>query len=253
LLVDPYLSRVPARYLAFGRPVSNASLIRRHLLSPRLVLVTHPHFDHLMDVPFICREFGAAAYGSANTCAILRAHDIPPEQIKEIRPGDAFADGPFSIRVFAAVHGRIFGRVPYTNPLPKRLIPPLRLSDYRLDCELSFEVRTGSLTVLFWNRASPYGAPSADVLVITTERSPKAFGELLRAVQPKAVIPIHWDDFFRSLEKPIQPMIGLPGWTGRLFGRMDPHVFARALQREEPATQVIVPRIFDPIDLGILR
>src|SRR5205809_4844097 len=61
LLVDPYFSRVDLLGVALGSRIQpNASRINDglHHLTPRsdAILVTHGHFDHLLDVPAVMAE-----------------------------------------------------------------------------------------------------------------------------------------------------------------------------------------------------
>src|SRR5512133_8562 len=77
LLVDPFFTRPPARYLFGGRPRSNPALVSAHVERANTLLITHAHWDHLMDAPEVIRQTGAAAYGSSNTGGLLRASGVP--------------------------------------------------------------------------------------------------------------------------------------------------------------------------------
>jgi L-ascorbate metabolism protein UlaG (beta-lactamase superfamily) len=249
LLVDPYLSRVPFRYIFFGTPHPNRELGLRHLSPARAVLVTHPHFDHLMDVPTVCRELGATAYGSPNASALLLAHGISSSKIRIIHPGDNFQEGPFSVDVFSGEHNRIAGIIPHIGPLPKQLNPPLKLSDFRMDCMYSYRVSAGGESILLWNTLSPAGAPAADVLVITASHRPEAWRSVVAKVKPKAAIVIHWDDFFSPLEHPLRPMLAPPRLGEGLLRRMDPHEFAHSLETIFPEEKIYIPDIFQSVEL----
>lgn len=250
LLADPYLSRFPLRNIFFGRPNPRREQILRHLLPARAVLVTHSHFDHLMDVPVVCRELGATAFGSPNTSAILLALGVPPEKIRTVFPGGRFAEGPFSVEVFRAKHGPIAGIVPYVGAIPKRLHPPLRLSEYRMDFIYSYRISAGGVSFLLWNTPDSAEAPESDVLAIVPSRSASTWSDLVAKVRPKVIIPIHWDDFFCGLDRPLRPMWAPPRLGARLFQRMDPAVFARALQALFPESKVVVPVIFTSMEFG---
>jgi L-ascorbate metabolism protein UlaG (beta-lactamase superfamily) len=249
LLVDPYLSRVPFRYIFFGTPHPNRELVLRHLSPARAVLVTHPHFDHLMDVPTVCRELGATAYGSPNASALLLAHGISSSKIRIIHPGDNFQEGPFSVDVFSGEHNRIAGIIPHIGPLPKQLNPPLKLSDFRMDCMYFYRVSAGGESILLWNTLSPAGAPAADVLVITASHRPEAWRSVVAKVKPKAAIVIHWDDFFSPLEHPLRPMLAPPRLGEGLLRRMDPHEFAHSLETIFPEEKIYIPDIFQSVEL----
>jgi L-ascorbate metabolism protein UlaG (beta-lactamase superfamily) len=249
LLIDPYLSRFPLRYVLFGRPEPRRDLVKRYLAPARTVLVSHAHYDHVMDVPTVCRDFGATAYGSPNTCAILEAHGIPSGQIQTVKKGDSIAAGPFDIRIFPGRHGRMAGRIPHTGPLPAKLIPPLRLSDYRMDDMFSFLVRAADASILVWNDPDEFGIPRADLLFFSPLWGARSCARTAKAAQASNVVPVHWDDFFSPLERPVRPMIVPPGWRSPWIRRMDPAGFALALNRLLPELKVLIPRIFTYVEI----
>jgi L-ascorbate metabolism protein UlaG (beta-lactamase superfamily) len=249
ILIDPYLSRFPMRYCLFGRPSPRQDPIKRHLLPARAVLVSHAHFDHLLDVPIICREFGTTAYGSPNTSAILRAHGIPEGRIRTIKAGDSFTEGSFEIGIFPGRHGRMAGLLPYTGPLPERLTPPLRLSDYRMDAMFSFLIQTNGASFLVWNGPAESGIPEADVLIFCPLWGDGECAQAARAAKAKVVVPIHWDDFFSPLDRPIRPLIVPPGWKSPWIRRMDPVSVAKSVKRLLPDVKVVIPIILETVEL----
>jgi L-ascorbate metabolism protein UlaG (beta-lactamase superfamily) len=253
LLVDPYFSRVPFRYIFFSRPSPKRELVLRHLSPARAVLVTHPHFDHLMDVPVVCREYGATAYGSANAAALLVAHNVPSEQIRIVQPGEKFEEGPFIVEVFSGEHGSVGGIVPYTGTLPARLKPPLRLQDYRMDYMYSYRISAGGISLLLWNTPDPVLATAADALVISASRRPFEWRDVIAKVKPNVVILIHWDDFFSPLHRPLRPMMAPPHLGDRLFRRMDPQEFGRSLESFLTDGKVCIPELFQTMVLKTQR
>src|SRR5512136_317987 len=97
LLVDPYLSRVPILRALFCRIKPDEQKVFSRITAADAILVTHSHFDHLMDVPLIAKKFGCPAYGSPNTCSLLERCDAPLSNIRKAAPGDEFSIGPFSV------------------------------------------------------------------------------------------------------------------------------------------------------------
>jgi L-ascorbate metabolism protein UlaG (beta-lactamase superfamily) len=250
ILIDPYLSRFPLWNAVFGRPIPKRDLVTRYLSPARAVLVSHSHFDHLLDVPAVCREFGSVAYGSPNTCDILRAHEIPAGQIKTIHPGDAFPVGPFEIRIFAGKHGRMLGLLPYTGRLPARLNPPLRLSEYRMDSMLSFHLRSAEGSILIWNGPVPHTVQPADALFFCPLWGARLCAEIAKLTQAKIIVPVHWDDFFSPLDRSLHSLVAPPGWHSPWIRRMEPHAFARSMKKLLPDVPVYVPDIFKPFNLS---
>src|SRR5512146_3140073 len=89
LLIDPFFTRPGKAAVLVGRRVAaNAALVAMHAPHADAVLVTHPHYDHLLDVPEILNRTTARAFGSPNTCALLAYHGIQPQQINAIQVGD---------------------------------------------------------------------------------------------------------------------------------------------------------------------
>ena len=225
---------------------SDAGLVAQYIQRADAVLVTHAHYDHLMDVPEILRQTGACAYGSPNTCAVLVMHDIPGEKIGCVQPGDRLSLGPFEVEVMPAAHTPIpFGRL-LNGPLEKRaqvkLRLPLRLVDYRMDVNYSFRIRVGGQSILVGNYTVP-----ADVLFISPYRNGMSTVEAVRRINPRKVIFIHWDDFTRPLSSPlvampVTPLHG-PRKDRRIVGRLDLETLANQVALALPETGVIIPRI----------
>jgi L-ascorbate metabolism protein UlaG (beta-lactamase superfamily) len=249
VLVDPYLSRFPIWNTLFGRPAPRRELIKKYLRPAHAILVSHSHYDHLIDVPEICREFRATVFGSANTSAILAAYGISPALSRTVSAGDSFAAADFKITVFPGRHGRMLGGLPFTGPLPARLTPPLRLSDFRMDTMLSFHLTAGGHSFLVWNDPEPTGAPPADVLFYCPLWGAQAAARVAHATQARWMVPVHWEDMFIPLDRPPRPMIVPPGWHSPWIRRMDPRSFTTALHEEIPGPQVIVPAPFVTLDL----
>src|SRR5512143_2910846 len=78
LLIDPFFTRPgKAAVLAGRRVLADARLVARHVPRADAVLITHPHYDHLLDVPEVLRQTNAPAFGSPNTQSLLALNGIP--------------------------------------------------------------------------------------------------------------------------------------------------------------------------------
>jgi L-ascorbate metabolism protein UlaG (beta-lactamase superfamily) len=244
LAIDPYFTRVQFRYLLFGRPRPNRALTIETLPRCDTILVTHSHWDHLMDVPDAAQHTGAVVMGSPNTCRLLRVLGVPEGQIREVGVGDRLERGVFRVTVLAALHVRtpIDGRI--NAPLPPDLNPPLRLTDYRMDVCYSFLIEVGSHRLLCGASHDPKHAVPADV-AFTGVNARRADDEmLLNVVRPRVLVAIHWDSLFSPLSRPIRPMLAPPRLAIPPFRRFDPHAFARRVEAIAPETRVLIPEIF---------
>jgi L-ascorbate metabolism protein UlaG (beta-lactamase superfamily) len=247
LAIDPYFTRIPLRRLP-GRVRPDARLAAKILPHCDFVLVTHPHYDHLADVPEVVHNTGATAFGSANACRLLAALGVPAQQVRQIRAGDALALGDFRVEVLPGKHGQAPLAGLFNRRLSPRLRPPLRAWDYRMDCCFSFLVHAAGCRVLVGLGEYPEEAPAA-VLAVGVVNAPEDYRSLLRRARPQMVVPIHWDDFFRPLSKPIRPMLAPPAWTIPPLRRIDLAGFEQMIRSLSPATQVIIPEMFHPYRL----
>ena len=156
------------------------------------------------------------------------------------------------VEVLPGAHGLVFGRPVFAGPLPRRLTPPLRARDYRMDRCYSYLIEGGGWRLLDWTNVGPEGAVPADVLFVAAAASAPYYEALLAAVRPRIVIPIHWDDFFRPLSKPIRPVLKPPARRWPFLQRMDLSAFERSIGRVAPGVKVLVPEIFRTYDLAQL-
>src|SRR5580704_2829187 len=89
ILIDPYLSRINGPAPPGGHPMagdtrraygwgdiasSDIAVIDAHIQRADFVLVTHTHYDHIMDVPHIALKTRAAVIGTESTENVMRAY-----------------------------------------------------------------------------------------------------------------------------------------------------------------------------------
>ncbi len=253
LAIDPFFTRPPFWRMAIGRVRPDRALIARHLPRCDWILVTHAHWDHLMDVPDLARRTAATVWGSPNACALLAACGLPQAQIRPIHGGERLVLGDWTVDVLPGEHMRAPGFAP--GPLPADLRPPLRLRDYRMDLCFSFALQIGRLRLLDWHSNTLDWAVLADVLFLGPDQPLPYYRQLLRAVRPRLVIPVHWDDLFCPLSRPIHPVLAPPRWAWPPVRRMDLPRFRQEVEqmaRDQgmPETEVWIPERFRPYDLA---
>ena len=138
------------------------------------------------------------------------------------------------------------------GPAPSALSSPPRLREYRADANLSFRIAVEGYQLLDWSSETATGAVSADVLLVKPFGAWADYDELLGAVQPRVVIPLHWDDFFRPLSKPVRPMMRYPRWRIPPLRRLDLEEFRGVIASVAPGMPVFVPRMFEEYELAHL-
>ena len=247
LAIDPYFTRLPFRRQLFGRVAPDGALVATHMPRCDVVLVTHAHYDHLLDVPEVARNTGARVYGSGNTCGLLRALGVPEGQIRQVGAGDALSLGAFQVQVLPAVHRRTPGFGP--GRLSSDLRPPLRARDYRMDSALSFLIAAQDVRLLTDPGGPLHVEQPVDLLLLAPHLGPGRYGPILCAAHPKTVIPSHWDDFWRPLSKPLRPMLCPPRWALPPLRRVNLAAFCKGVEQIVPGTVVFVPEVLRVYDV----
>jgi L-ascorbate metabolism protein UlaG (beta-lactamase superfamily) len=244
IVFDPYFTRVSLRGMLFSRLHSNATLIRRYLPTCDAIIITHSHFDHLMDAAEAASQTGAVVYGSPNTCRILSTQGLPSKQIVEVHPGAVLNFSPIKVSAFAQRPHQFvagFGM----QPLPENLKPPLRASDYAMDFGLSFVLECGGIRFLTEGCLHLQEPGSVDILFTSPLNHAKNEVATVRALldyyQPRVIIPIHCDDMWSPLESPVRGQFTL---TGRLIpplARFNPLRFKGLVESLPGGTKVFLP------------
>ena len=248
LLVDPYLTRIPFWRMWVGRPAPAHDLLARHFGQVDDILITHPHFDHLLDVPEIAQRSHARVAASHNGCRLLEAAGLPAAQVRELHADDVLHLGPFQVEVRHAQHGLApgFG----AGELPPHLHAPLRARDYRMDVDFSFLIHVAGLHILTDPGEDWQDAARADVLFVSAARSRAYYEQVLQRVQPRLVMPLHWDNLFRPLSAPLLPYFGLPHPAWPPLRRINLSSFERMVTEIQPATRMSVPELLKPFCLS---
>src|ERR1700741_1916421 len=146
ILVDPYLSRIHgpqppvpppfARAPGDTRPlygwndkaVPDPAQIDSHVSKADFVLVTHTHYDHVLDVPYIALKTHATVIGTESTQNVMRAYEVPERQLITVRGGEDYEFGAFSLKVIPSLHSPLDHKHYYSSArTPEGLKAPLTL------------------------------------------------------------------------------------------------------------------------------
>ncbi|SDH62935.1 MBL fold metallo-hydrolase [Agrococcus jejuensis] len=218
-LVDGFLSRPSLLRVAVGRIAPDprridAALARCGIDRAEAVLVAHSHHDHAMDAPTVARRLGATLHGSPSTLQIGTGAGMAERSMRRFRHGDAIVIGAFRILVAEGVHSTP-DRLPGMIDEPLR--PPVRASRYREGGAFSFHVAHPDGTMLVHPSAgiAPHSFDDLAASVVylgvggigrRSAREQRAYWRhVVTATGARLVVPVHWDDFGRSLAHPLQP------------------------------------------------
>jgi L-ascorbate metabolism protein UlaG (beta-lactamase superfamily) len=211
--IDPYVTRLSMSDVTLRRvvPASHAA-IARWIDRADAVLVGHTHFDHALDVPEIARTFGCKAYGSTSLESLMRLHGLA-DQAVVVEPKHDYEVGPFRFHFVPSLHSRLqLGfAVPFSGELTCEHVEGLTAQAYRCGQVWGLCIEVGGARI--------YHQGSADLLEdeivdrgvdvflcgISGRRfTPRYVERIVRALDPKVVVPTHYDNFLRPLGMPTQ-------------------------------------------------
>jgi L-ascorbate metabolism protein UlaG (beta-lactamase superfamily) len=199
---------------------------RREAPDAAALFVAHSHHDHALDSSVVANRLGAILIGSPSSLSLALGDDPPAKRICLAGDRDQFEFGPFTVTVFETPHSEgalrtILGEV--TKPPPRRR----SLSDYKALTSHAYHIehrdglRERRILIVpsanyalgsFVTPQHPNGVPADVVFLAVAKLNALEPGEAeeywrrsVTATRAKLVIPIHWDDIMRPLEKKGRP------------------------------------------------
>jgi len=245
LLVDPYFTRVGLLPAALNQPIqSNPARVSEGLkhVRPRVdaILVTHAHFDHLLDVPEIMRRTRGQLISGPTAAQLVGSFGISPNKCEIVKTGSVRKIGPWTIRAFAAQHDRLFGKVPFEGK-SKSAKPPIKASDWSVGEPLAFVIEAAGKRIYIDSGGVPGAPPGARIkdvdlaiLGVALPDSRDRFEEVVRQLRPHYVLPSHQDDMFAPVDH---------GFT---FGKMTNFPALMREQGREKSGRLILLDYFRP-------
>lgn len=231
LFVDPYLSRVPFSELLRRRAaLPDPAALDRFVRAPGEVvgvLVGHTHFDHAVDAPAIARRFGCKAYGSDSLVNLMALHGLA-ERAVEVEPYRAYELGPFEVGFTPSVHSKLLLglAVPYDGDLTCEHLDALSPAAYRCGQVWGISIKVAGVHLYHQGSANliDEAIRARNVDVFLAGIAGRSFTDdywrrIIPRLDPKVVVPTHYDNFFRPLGGPMEfvsdvRLAGLPEEIG---------------------------------------
>ncbi len=238
LLTDGFFTRPPLPKVLLGRIAPDrvpvvAALRRARADRVGAVLPVHSHYDHALDSALVAELTGAVLVGGESTAMIGRGHGLPDEQVRVARPGAPMTFGAWTVTEIVSDH------CPpdrYPGPITQPLVPPARTSAYTCGEAWSILLQhdAGPSALVQGSAGFVRGSlagRSADVAylgigqlgLLDEDYLTTYWEETVRTVGARRVVLIHWDDFFRPLQRPLRalPYLGDDlAVTMRVLGRL---------------------------------
>lgn len=218
VLIDGYLSR-PGVVALLTHPLRpDQTAIARHLKQADIrrvsaLYVAHTHFDHALDSASLAKTYGAALYGTDTMAAIAAAEGVT-SPVRRLTSGRPSTVGAFRVTPFRTPHSP--GDVAAGATAAAFRIPA-RARAYPEGGAHSFLIQHATCRILIVPSAGHPGEAfhgvRADVVMLgvgnLSRQGPKAVAAYWRdtvtATGARLVVPIHWDDFSRSLDQRLRP------------------------------------------------
>ena len=225
ILFDCHFTRPSLlKYIAGSEPtdtkLADELLKKHHIDRLKAIFVSHSHHDHVMDVPYVANKTGAAVYGTSSAMNVCRGGDVDEKKLIEFKENETYEVGDYKITVLKSLHSK---PTILNNDLGETIDEPLRqparLRSYKEGGSYDFYVETKDKKYMirpsFNYIKGQMDGYEADVLFLGVAGLAKAdaeterifFEETAAKVKPEVIIPLHWDNFFSRLDKPV---VGMP-------------------------------------------
>lgn len=184
----------------------------------RAVFVAHSHYDHALDSPSVCKQTGAKMVGSTSTQMIGKGRNLPDDQILVVeKDAQVFEFGSFRITVVEGIHSP---GDRYPGDITEPLAVPCSASAFRTGKCYTYLIQHGEHKIYVHPSANfePEKLQKLDISASTVFLGIGVLGKqsdefrdgywqhVVEAIKPKKIIPIHWDNFWLSLDGPLQSL-----------------------------------------------
>ncbi|XXF38164.1 MBL fold metallo-hydrolase (plasmid) [Bacillus cereus] len=171
------------------------------------LFIAHTHYDHAFDLAYIAKRTGTHVYGSESAINIGIGGDINKNQMSVYEVNKAMKFGDFTVIVLPSKHSPTFDE---GEKIKKPLKQPAKALDYHEDSSYDYLI-TNNKTFLVKPSANYIEGILDDIRIGILGKQESTFQntyykQTVRKVQPKLVIPIHWDDFNKPLTDTLEAM-----------------------------------------------
>ena len=243
ILIDPFLTRQQA--VASEEWKTDEEAVLNVINGADYIFAGHSHADHIGDIPFIAKRFGAKVIGSRTTVNLSLSASVDKAQLTTISGGEKLDFKGFSVQVIKSQHGILTrdGRKgqPRSAEITRPLAGPILGKHFVEGGSYLYYFTFGKLRLLHQSTgnfiAENLQGIEPDVAILA-ENSNYDWPGAIKILRPKTVIVHHYDDWH-------VPFSG--GMTAAVRRR------AQRLERDVKSVdrniKVIIPEFFQTITL----
>jgi L-ascorbate metabolism protein UlaG (beta-lactamase superfamily) len=224
-MTDGFFSRPSFARVAFTRIEPDRTAIERGLRQLEVkklaaVVPLHSHYDHAMDAPLVAMRTGAQLIGSESTLNVGRGLGMPENRMRKVAAGESIALGRWRLTFIASRHVPLAIARGGVDTIDAPLALPARATAWAegQTWALLVEHASGARILVLGSAGFEAGSLAgrhADTVLLgigsvgrqSREYRAQWWHEVVQRVGARRVIPIHWDDFGRSLDV---PLVALP-------------------------------------------
>jgi L-ascorbate metabolism protein UlaG (beta-lactamase superfamily) len=220
VLTDGFFSRPSLLRVGLGSVAPDtgrisAALGRAGVTRLDAVVPVHTHFDHALDSAVVADRTGALLVGGGSAANVGRGHGLAEDRLRVVRSCESLSVGTFTL-TFIESHHCPPDRFPGTIDEP--LVPPVRAAAYKCGEAWSVLVENAGRRALVQGSAGfvagALTGQQAEVaylgvgqLGVQDEEYIRSYwSETVETVGARRVVLIHWDDFFRPLDRPLRAL-----------------------------------------------
>lgn len=219
IMIDGFFTRPKITRLFTGRIAPDENLVAEGLRRAGVdglaaVYCGHAHYDHALDAPAVAVRTGAVLVGSSSIANIGKGYGLPDDRVSV--PGTRVPKrfGEFTVTLFPSGHSP---KPRWPGAIEHPLRPPAKVSDYAMgECHTMLVEHRDRRILVHTSAGFEPGALAgvrADVVYLAIgalgrqdeDYRAELWREVVEATGARRVVLTHWDDFTRSLERPLVP------------------------------------------------
>lgn len=222
IITDAFFSRPRLSTVLLGRVEPSLERIigcleRAGLRKLEAVIPVHTHYDHALDSAVVAARTHARLVGGESAANIGRGHGLPEDRIVVATPGESIRLGSYDVTLVESSHSPPDR---YPGEITEPVTPPVKVSAYKCgeawstfvhhrpsDQRLLIQGSAGFIPgALEGQRAEVVYLGIGQLGLQTEQYMVDYWAEVVRAVDARRVVLIHWDNFFRPLTKPMRAL-----------------------------------------------